>query len=118
MRRKLMFLICLVLVAVLAGSVSAVTTVLQGETLVIDGSYSDDQLNVFGTLQVEPGADITFSGRCQVNGEGAEIIMNGGRLHILGDSSGDRLTLGDGSDATLIMNGGYFQVGSETSPGD
>jgi hypothetical protein len=113
-----MFLICLVLVAVLAGSVSAVTTVLQGETLVIDGSYSDDQLNVFGTLQVEPGADITFSGRCQVNGEGAEIIMNGGTFRILGDSSGDRLTLGDGDDATLIMNDGYFQVGSDTSPGD
>jgi hypothetical protein len=109
---------CLVLVALMAGTASAVTTVLQGETLVIDSSYSDDQLNVYGTLQVEPGADITFSGRCQVNGEGAEIIMNGGTFHILGDSSGDRLTLGDGSDATLIINDGYFQVGSDTSPGD
>jgi len=125
MVKKIVFLTFVYSVVSLAGSVYADLNILQGQSQTITGSYSDTHFNIAGTLIVEPGADVTFSGRGAINGDrdygtevGAEIIMNGGTFHLLGDSAGDRLTMGEGKDAYLIINDGYFRVGSEESIGD
>ncbi|MHC4645328.1 MAG: LamG domain-containing protein [Planctomycetota bacterium] len=125
MTRWAFLLIVFVLLLGPAGMVSADTNVGQGQTLTIDSNYTDEHLNVVGTLIIEPGADITFSGRGIVNADrdfenevGAEIIMNGGSFHLLGDSFGDRLTLGQTKDAYLIINNGYFRVGTMFSSDD
>jgi len=80
---------------------------------------------VEGTLFVDEGASLTIYGRLMVdadrdfeNGTGAEIIVNGGTIHLLGNTEGDRLTLGDGKDAFVFVYGGLFRVGSEGTTGD
>jgi len=125
MSKRVVFLTFICSVLSLGGSAFANTNVLQGQSLTISGPYSDVNFNIAGTLVIEPGADVTFSGRGAINGDrdfgtgvGAELIMNGGTFRILGDSTGDRLTMGEGKDAYLVINDGYFRVGTESSPGD
>ncbi|MHC4477572.1 MAG: LamG domain-containing protein [Planctomycetota bacterium] len=125
MWRNVTFLTCLALVLGFCGNTAAIE-VPQGETVTLTGTVVDnnDVSYIAGTLIIGPDADVTWSGQAVINGVrdmeagvGAEIIMNGGSFHLIGDDSTDRMTVGSGGHAWLIINSGYFRLGSDSSSG-
>ncbi|MHC4648491.1 MAG: hypothetical protein ACYTBJ_23785 [Planctomycetota bacterium] len=125
MWRNVIFLTCLAVVLGWCGNAAAIE-VPQGETVTLTGTVVDnnDVSFIAGTLIIGPDADVTWSGQGVINGVrdmeagvGAEIIMNGGSFHLIGDDDLDRLTVGSGGHAWLIINSGYFRLGSESSSG-
>jgi hypothetical protein len=125
MQRNVIFLTCLAVVLGVCGNAAAVD-VPQGETKTLSGTVVDSNTlsSIAGTLIIDSGANVTIANRMIIDGTrdfesgvGAELIMNGESFFLPGDSDDDRLSMGLGDDAYLIINSGYFRIGTASSPG-
>ncbi|TFG50555.1 MAG: hypothetical protein E4H40_01095, partial [Candidatus Brocadiia bacterium] len=120
MYKKLSLLTSVVMVLVLAGGALAVETLVvpQGTTHTVTGKEVHNSFEVAGTLIVEKGGELTAGlgtdqPRSTIDGPEAKVIVNGGTIKL-----NARINVGYASNATIIMNGGLFRIGNESSSDD
>ena len=118
MCKRLSLLTSVVMVMVLAGSASALETLVvpQGTTHTVTGKEMYKSFKVAGTLIVEKGGELTAglgTEKSVIDGLEAKVIVNGGVINL-----NSRIDVGNDSNATIIMNGGLFRIGNADSIDD
>jgi hypothetical protein len=120
MSKKLSLLTSVVILLVLAGGASALEPLVvpQGTTHTVTGKEAYESFEVAGTLIVEKGGELTAGlgtdrPRSTIDGNEAKVVVNGGTIKL-----NSRINVGYASNATLIMNGGLFRIGSADSSDD
>jgi hypothetical protein len=120
MSKRLSLLTSVFMVLVLAGGASALETLVvpQGTTHTVTGKEAYNSFEVAGTLVVEKGGELTAGlgtdqPRSTIDGPEAKVIVNGGTIKL--DS---RINVGYANNATIVMNGGLFRIGSAYSSED